>query len=221
MSHFILRSVDLEAPRRVASSGRLRPCLPQLQIEPGEGEFSSRTSIALAGGLVMADTAHSDCITRRTMALAAGTGDNHLRISPSPAASPSASAVGPSMRSGTARSISTPARCRGPRGFTGPRRMASISRSRGVLGAAGGLPLRDQVALTPQWRLLLSYARGIHAEAAGLSPGDLETCAALMQDLLLLAIGADRDTEQIAREEAPLVARLRAIRGYRAQSDQP
>ncbi len=86
-----------------------------------------------------------------------------------------------------------------------------LSIPHGVLGAAGGVPLRDQVALTPQWRLLLSYARGIHAEAAGLLSGELETCAAHMQDLLL-AIGADCDSEQIARGRRARVARLRAIR---------
>ena len=213
MSHFILRSVDLEAPRRVAEFEAACAHVCQLQIEPGEGEFSSRTSIALAGGLVMADTAHSDCITRRTMALAANTGDNLLLHIPFTGGFTIRQRGGAEHEIRPGQIYLDPSEVPGTARFHGPETHGFyLSIPRGVLGAAGGLPLRDQVALTPQWRLLLSYARGIHAEAAGLSPGDLETCAAHMQDLLLLAIGADRDTEQIARGRGARVARLRAIR---------
>lgn len=60
MSHFILRSADLEAPCGVAEFEAACAHICQLQIEQGEGEFLSRASIALAVGLVIADAAHCD-----------------------------------------------------------------------------------------------------------------------------------------------------------------
>lgn len=213
MSHFILRSADLDAARRVAEFEAACAHICQLQIEPGEGEFSSRTSIALAGGVVMAETAHSDCITRRSMALAAGTGDNlllHIAFS---------GGFTIRQRGGAEHELRPgqiyldPSEVPGIARFHGAETHGFyLSIPRAVLGAARGLPLRDRVAMTPQWRLLLAYARGIHAEAAALSPEDLQTCAAHMQDLVLLAIGANRDREQIARGRGARVARLRAIR---------
>lgn len=213
MSHFILRSADLDAARRVAEFEAACAHVCQLQIEPGEGEFSSRTSIALAGGLVMADTAHSDCITRRTMALAAGTGDNLLLHIPFTGGFTIRQRGGAEHELRPGQIYLDPSEVPGTARFHGAETHGFyLSIPRGLLGATGGLPLREQVALTPQWRLMLAYARGIHAEAAALSPEDLETCANHLQDLVLLAIGADRDAEQIARGRGARVARLRAIR---------
>lgn len=213
MSHFILRSADLEAQRRVAEFEAACAHICQLQIEPGEGEFSSRTSIALAGGMVLADTTHSDCVTHRTMALAAGTGDNLLLHIPFSGGFTIRQRGGAEQELRPGRIYLDPSEVPGIARFHGPETHGFyLSIPRGVLGAAGGLPLRDQIALTPQWRLLLTYARGVHAEAGLLPPEDLEACATHMQDLVLMAIGADRDTEAIARGRGVRVARLRAVR---------
>lgn len=213
MSHFVLRSADMQANRRVAEFEAACAHVCQLQIEPGEGEFSSRTSIALAGGLVLADTAHSECVTRRTMALAAGTGDNLLLHIPLTGGFTIRQRGGAEHELRPGSLYLDPSEVPGVAHFHGAETHGFyLSIPRALVGASGGLTLRDQVALTPQWRLLLAYARGIHAEAAALSPGDLELCASHMQDLVLLAIGADRDSEAIARGRGARVARLRAIR---------
>lgn len=213
MSHFILRSADLEPLHRVAEFEAACAHICQLQIEPGAGEFSSRTSIALAGSLILADTAHSDCVTRRTMALAAATGDNLLLHIPFSGGFTIRQRGGAEHELRPGQIYLDPSEVPGTAQFHGPESQCFyLSIPRGLLGAAGGLPLRDRVALTPQWRLLLSYARGIHAEAGALTASDLELCAAHMQDLLLLAIGAERDSARIARGRGARVARLRAIR---------
>lgn len=214
MPHFKLDTTALDPQRRVAEFEAVCAQVCQLMIAPAGEEFASRTEIALIGQAVFADTRHSACVTSRTMALAAGTGDNILLHIPFSGGFTIRQRGGSEQACGVGSIYVDPTGEPGVARFEGAGAHAFyLSLPRALLGPAGDrLGLRDQIALTPQWRLMLAYARAIHAEAALLPAADLEQCGAHLQDLVLLAIGADRDAEQIARGRGARVARLRAIR---------
>ena len=214
MSHFVLRTEDMDAARRVEEFEAACTQICHLQITPAGEEYSSRTSIALVGNAVLADTTHSSCVTQRTPALATATGDNILLHVPLSGGFSIRQRGGGEQDCGPGSIYLDPTEQPGIARFDGLHTNAFyLSLPRAALGpAADKLSLRSQIALTPQWRLMLAYARAIHAEAARLPAADLEQCGAHLQDLVLLAIGADRDAEQIARGRGARVARLRAIR---------
>ncbi|NGM47923.1 helix-turn-helix transcriptional regulator [Rhodobacter sp. SGA-6-6] len=214
MPHFKLDTTALDPQHRVAEFEAACAQVCQLMIAPTGEDFASRTEIALIGQAVFANTRHSACVTSRTMALAAGTGDNILLHIPFSGGFTIRQRGGSEQACGAGSIYVDPTGEPGVARFEGAGAHAFyLSLPRALLGPAGDrLGLRGQIALTPQWRLMLGYARAIHAEAALLPAADLEQCGAHLQDLVLLAIGADRDAEQIARGRGARVARLRAIR---------
>jgi AraC-like DNA-binding protein len=214
MTHFQLDTNALDPGQRIAEFEAACAQVCQLMVAPTGEDFASRTSIALIGQAVFADTSHSACVTSRTLALAAGTGDNILLHIPF------SGGFTIRQRGGNEQACAVGSIYLDPTGEPGVARFEGqgahafyLSLPRALLAPAGDrLALRAQIALTPQWRLMLAYARAIHAEAAQLSTSDLEQCGTHLQDLVMLAIGADRETEQIARGRGARVARLRAIR---------
>lgn len=214
MPHVELDTAALDPRHRVAEFEAACANICQLLIAPAGEGFASRTRIALIGQAIFADTRHSACVSNRTLAQAAGTGDNMLLHIPV------AGGFTIRQRGGNEQALAAGAIYIDPTEETGSARFEGegthafyLSLPRVLLGpAADRLPLRGQIAMTPQWRLMLTYARAIHAEAAQLPAEDLERCGAQLQDLVLLAIGADRDSEQVARGRGARVARLRAIR---------
>lgn len=75
-----------------------------------------------------------------------------------------------------------------------------------------GRSMRRKQALTPQWRMFRRYAQALHEDAAGLSLHELAQCAAHVQDLALMALGATGDAAEIARGRGVKAARLRAVK---------
>ena len=214
MSHFTLDTSQFHAARRVAEFEDACTRICHLHVEPTEGEFASSTSIALVGGAILAETTHSACITRRSMAMAAQTGDNILLHVPVTGGFTIGQRGGRDQEMKPGFLYLDPTEVPGVARFHGPQASAFyLSLPRAVIGpAADRLALRDQTALTPQWRILLAYARALHAEAALMPPEDMAQCMTHLQDLAVLAIGAGREAEQIARGRGARVARLRAIR---------
>lgn len=214
MSHFVLRTEDMDAARRVEEFEAACTQICHLQITPAGEEYSSRTSIALVGNAVLADTTHSSCVTQRTPALATATGDNILLHVPLSGGFSIRQRGGGEQDCGPGSIYLDPTEQPGIARFDGLHTNAFyLSLPRAALGpAADKLSLRSQIALTPQWRLMLAYAQAVHKEAALLPPADLDLSAVHLQDLALLAIGADRDAEAIARGRGARVARLRAIK---------
>lgn len=214
MSHFVLRTEDMDAARRVEEFEAACTQICHLQITPASGEFSSQTSIALVGNAVLADTTHSSCVTQRTPALATATGDNILLHIPLSGGFSIRQRGGGEQDCGPGSIYLDPTEQPGVARFDGLHTNAFyLSLPRAALGpTADKLSLRSRIALTPQWRLMLAYAQAVHKEAALLPPADLELSAVHLQDLALLAIGADRDSEAIARGRGARVARLRAIK---------
>ena len=214
MTHFRLDTATLDPQSRIAEFEAACAQICQLMIAPSGEDFASRTEIALVGPAVLADTRHSACVTSRSLALAAGTGDNILLHIPFSGGFTIRQRGGNEQTCAVGSIYLDPTEEPGIARFEGPGAHAFyLSLPRAVLGPAGDrLALRGQIALTPQWRLMLAYARAIHAEAAQLPADDLVQCGTHLQDLVLLAIGADRDSEQIARGRGARAARLRAIR---------
>lgn len=216
MSHFTLRTEDFAPRHRVSEFETVAANICKLAIAPTGADYTSATSIAVLPDLVIADTTHSPCRTRRTGALAAKTGDNlllHIPLSggftirqdrgDEAVCSPGQIYLDPSEVPGLACFMPAESRVL----------YVSIPRA-ALMAACPGLNpgLRRMVSDTPQWRMLIAYARAVHAEAAALPPDHLETSAAHLRDLAVLALGADRAAMQAAAAGGGQAARLRAIK---------
>lgn len=216
MSHFILRTADFDQRHRVAEFESMAATVCKLAIEPGDTAYASSTSIAVLPGAVIADTVHSACKTRRTALLAAETGDNILLHVPLTGGFTIRQERGAEVTCQPGQIYLDPSEVPGLAQFTPESsRVLYVSVPRAALLAAdpGFNPaLRQITQTTPQWRLLIAYARSLHAEAGDLPPDQLQLCAAHLQDLLILALGAEREVAQITQGRGARVARLKAIK---------
>lgn len=216
MGHFVLRTEDFEARHRVAEFESVAAQICRLAIEPVDTDYASSTAIAVLPDVVIANTVHSPCRTRRTAALAAETGDNILLHIPQTGGFAIRQERGGDFECRPGEIYLDPSEVPGLARFDPDRsRILYVSVPRAALMAAhrGFNPdLRQVVQATPQWRLLIAYAKALHAEAPQLRPEDLQQSTTHLQDLLLLALGADREAKQIAQGRGAAAARLRAIR---------
>ena len=94
-------------------------------------------------------------------------------------------------------------------------RLLNIALPRAAL--EGGLAHPDQVcgrrlAASPELRLLATYATAFLDEYRALEAGSAQTIALQIQDLALLALGANRDTSELARGRGVRAARLASIK---------
>lgn len=214
MSHFSLRTADLGDRHRVAEFEAICTRVCHLKIEPADAGFASHTTISRLGEIILADTTHSPCTTRRSLALAAETGDNLLIHLPL--------AGGFSIRQGSGAEQD----CRPGQLYLDPTEQPGVARfhapetnvlylsmPRAALAEAGARPaLRSQTGMTPHWRLVAGYARALNAEAGQMPAADLARCAEHLLDLVTLALGAGREATEIARGRGARAARLRAIK---------
>ncbi|WP_050746948.1 MULTISPECIES: AraC family transcriptional regulator [unclassified Shinella] len=216
MSHFILRTEDFDPRHRAAKFESVAANICKLAIEPENESYSSSTTIAVLPGAVIADTAHSPCRTRRTVRLAAETGDNILLHVPVTGGFTIRQERGTEVECRSGQIYLDPSEVPGVAQFVPETsRVIYVSIPRAALMAASpsfNPCLRQVVELTPQWRLLLAHARALHAEAGVLPPEQLQHGALHLQDLLLFALGADREADQIAQGRGVRVARLKAIK---------
>ena len=215
MSHFVLRTADLDSRHRVAEFETMAANICKLAIEPEGDDYRSETSIAVLDQTVVADTVHSPCKTRRTASLAAATGDNILLHVPLTGGFSIRQDRGPEVECRPGQIYLDPSEVPGQARFVpDSSNILYVSVPRAALLAASpgmNLPLRQVTESTPQWRLLTSYARALHAEAGALPPDQLHHCAAHVQDLLILALQADRAAGLVAQGRGVRAARLKAI----------
>ena len=217
MRLFSLSASQFEPEVRVSAFQDAVASMCKLDIAPRDaGTFRSETTIGLLPGLMTGQTTHSACTAVRTAALAAETGDNvmvHVPVS-----------NGFSMHQQGGHSVT----CRPGELYLDPNEMPgvaafhaeqtsvfylSIPRAR-LLSAGASLndALRSTIAVTPQWRLLLAYARSLHAELESLPAAQVALCAEHIHDLTLMALGARREAEETARGRGVRAARLKAIK---------
>jgi AraC-like DNA-binding protein len=216
MSHFVLRTADFDSRHRVAEFESMAANICKLAIEPTDTAYTSSTSIAVLPDAVIADTVHSPCKTRRTALLAAETGDNILLHVPLTGGFTIRQERGAEVECRPGQIYLDPSEVPGLAQFVPEAsRVLYISVPRAALLAAspGFNPALRQISeSTPQWRLLISYARALHGEAGALPPDQMQHCVAHLQDLLLLALGADREATLIAQGRGARAARLKAIK---------
>lgn len=189
----------------------------KLEFTPDDlDDFDSRTAIAVMPSLITGHGRHSACHVERSGRLAAETGDNvmiHLPVS-----------GGFTMRQHGGELVDCvegvvyvdPNDVPGEVNFYATASdVFYVSIPRPVFASVAatlGRSMRRKQALTPQWRMFRRYAQALHEDAAGLSPNELAQCAAHVQDLALMALGAAGDAAEIARGRGVKAARLRAVK---------
>jgi AraC-like DNA-binding protein len=216
MSHFVLRTADLDRRHRVAEFESMAANICKLAIEPTDDSYTSSTSIAVLPDAVIADTMHSPCKTRRTPLLAAETGDNILLHVPLTGGFSIRQDRGAEVECRPGQIYLDPSEVPGLAHFVPESsRVLYISVPRAALLAARPAlnpALRQVCDSSPQWRLLVSYARALHAEAGALPPDQLQQCAAHLRELVILALGAGHEAGMIAQGQGVRAARMKAIR---------
>lgn len=217
MAVFSIRSQDLEAARRVEEFQAIAANICKLHITPvKDQDYCSETVIGLLPDIILANTTHSACTTDRTKLLAAETGDNVLLHIPVSGGFSIRQAGGREVECGPGNLYVDPNEVPGVAQFRAERtNVFYVSIPRPFLASAtAGLntALRHVATLTPHWRLLLDYARSLHAELPHLAPEEAMQCAAHVRDLALMALGASREAAELAAGRGVRAARLKAIK---------
>lgn len=212
-----LRASDFDAATRVAAFQDAVSAICKLEIVPDEVDrFTSETVIGVLPTLVTGVGIHSACRAERTARLAAETGDNLMIHIPVAGGFSMHQDGGAAVECAPGTVYVDPHEVPGRARFHGERsEVFYVSLPRGVLASCGtrlDRMLRGTSPLTPQWRLFSRYARALHDEMAGLSADETMQCAVHVQDLALLALGADRDSAEQARGRGGRAARLAAIK---------
>lgn len=210
---FILRTEDFDPRRRVAEFQSVAAQVCKLDIEAAGADYASSTAIAVLPEATIADTVHSACLTRRTSWLAAETGDNVLIHVPLTGGFVISQTGGREVECGVGQAYVDPSEVPGIARFTLNRsNVLYVSMPRSTLGEAGvnERSFRDVTPLDARWRMLVGYARLLHAESGQLPAHELARCTAHLHDLTLMALGASRESEQIALGRGVRAARLRA-----------
>lgn len=217
MSVVSLSASDFDPEVRVAAFQDAVASMCKLEITPQDpATFQSETTIGILSGLKTGQTMHSTCTAVRTRALAAETGDNilvHVPLS-----------GGFSMYQQGGNTVA----CQPGSIYLDPNEMPGIAEFRGVrndvfylsipraflVSAGTNLDgaLREILPITPQWRLLLRYARSLHEELPLLSEREIATCSSHVHDLMIMAMGAMREAEEAANGRGVRAARLKAIK---------
>lgn len=216
LPHFVLRTADFDPRHRVAEFESVAAQICKLDIEASADTYASSTSIAVLPEATIADTTHSACLTRRTSRLAAETGDNVLLHVPLKGGFVIRQTGGREVECRAGEVYMDPSEVPGIARFTlQESNVLYVSIPRSVLADSGAVEpaFRDSTRLDARWRMLVGYARMLHAEADQLPADELGRCTTHLRDLMLMALGANREAEQIALGRGVRAARLRAIRG--------
>lgn len=217
MPVFALRSSDFDERSRVEEFRGAVAAMCQLDILPEDrGAFRSETVIGLLPDVVLGATVHSACVTERTAALAADTGDSILFHIPVDGAFSIRQRGGEEVVCQAGEVYVDPSEVPGISRFAGDRtEVFYVSIPRALVGvSAPGLDRvqRGKVTMTPQWRMFARYAASLQAEMAMLSPREIAQCATQLQDLAIMALGAGRDACEIAEGRGVRAERLRALK---------
>jgi AraC-like DNA-binding protein len=217
MTVLSLSASDFDPEVRVAAFQDAVASMCRLEITPQyNATFQSETTIGLLPGLMTGQTMHSTCTAVRTRALAVETGDNVLVHVPMSGAFSMYQQGGNTVICQPGSIYLDPNEAPGIAEFRGERNdVFYLSIPRAFLVAAGTSldgALREIVPITPQWRLLLRYARSLHEELPVLSAGEIATCSGHVHDLMIMAMGAAREAEEVAKGRGVRAARLKAIK---------
>lgn len=212
MPRFILRTTDFDPRHRVAEFESVAAQICKLDIEASGEDYTSSTSIAVLSDAVIADTTHSACVTRRTARLAAETGDNILLHVPLKGGFVIRQAGGREVECRPGEIYIDPSEVPGIARFTlEESNVLYVSIPRSMFAAATQPRFRDVVQIDPHWRMLIGYARLLHAEADQLPAAGLDRCTAHLNDLTLMALDAGGEARHVANGRGVRAARLRAI----------
>lgn len=217
MTRISITSAEFDAAHRVAAFQDTVSHICKLEITPEDpGRFSSETTIGVLPNLITGWGAHSASTAVRTTALAAESGDNVMIHAPLSGAYAMQQTGGEAVTCVPGAVYMDPNEVPGTVRFGEERTEAFyVSVPRALLApATDGLnrALRRLRPVTAEWQLLLSYARSLHEAADRLSPEAMALGAAHVQDLALVALGADRDTAHVAAGRGVRAARLRAVK---------
>ena len=217
MTVIAIRSADFDERHRVAEFQSVAANICGLHISPrDDAEYRSETVIGVLPGAVMASTHHSSCITERDHGLAAATGDNVLVHIPLAGGFVIRQQGGEAVECRPGQVYLDPTEVPGVAEFTDPAShvfYVSLPRSELRAGTTGlNRSLRDGAALTPQWRMLLAYARSLHAELPHLPAADRALYASHVRDLALIALEADGEERRRSEGSGLRAARLAAIK---------
>jgi AraC-like DNA-binding protein len=217
MTVIAIRSADFDERHRVAEFQNVAANICGLHISPRRGaEYRSETVIGVLPGAVMANTHHSSCTTERDRGLAAATGDNVLVHIPLAGGFVIRQQGGESIECRPGQVYLDPTEATGIAEFTDPASHVfyiSLPRNELRAGTTGlNRSLREGAALTPQWRMLLAYARSLHAELPNLPAADRALYAGHIRDLALIALEAEGDQRRHAEAGGQRAARLAAIK---------
>lgn len=219
MSILSIRSQDFEISRRVEEFQTVVSSITKVDFVPDDANtFTSETSIGVLQNLIVGYGKHSPSTAFRTARHAADTDDTvmfHIPLAGSCFIEQRGGAL-TELKSGLV--YADPGDVPGVIRFHGePTEGFYVSIPRVHLSEATlGLNamLRGTAPLTPQWRLFFNYARSLHQELGELAPVEAEQCAAHVQDLALMALGATRDAAEIAAGRGVRAARLKAVKAY-------
>ncbi|OCW57071.1 helix-turn-helix transcriptional regulator [Hoeflea olei] len=217
MTLLSIRSEDFDRASRVDAFRNVVASMTKVDFIPDDRQhFNSETSIAVLPGAIIGHGRHSASTAIRTRSHAADCSDDvmfHIPLAGGGTISqtggkeevlhPGLVYVDPGDVPGTVR-------------FGGQHMegiYVSIPRAH-LSSAAAGLEvaLRRSAPLTPQWRLFLTYARGLHAELPALAPEEAARCVTHVQDLALMALGATREATEIAAGRGVRAARLKDVK---------
>ncbi len=217
MTRISITSAEFDAAHRVAAFQDTVSHICKLEITPDDPTgFSSETTIGVLPGLITGWGAHSSSTAVRTAALAAESGDNVMIHAPLAGAYGMHQSGGEAVACAPGSIYMDPNEVPGTVRFIEERTEAFyVSVPRALLApATDGLnrSLRRLRPVTPEWQLLLAYARSLHAAADRLSPEAMALGAAHVHDLALVALGTDRDTAHVAAGRGVRAARLRAVK---------
>lgn len=217
MTVLSIRSQDFEVSRRVEEFQAVIGAITKVDFIPDDPKsFQSETEIGVLQNLIVGYGRHSTSTAVRSASHVADAEDNvmfHIPLSGS-CSIEQRGGERSELKSGLV--YADPAEVPGVISFNGePTEGFYVSVPRVHLFAATiGLNamLRGTAPLTPQWRLFFNYARSLHQELAALPHVEAAQCAAHVQDLALMALGATREAAEMAAGRGVRVARLKAVK---------
>lgn len=217
MTVLSIRSQDFDRAQRVDAFRSVVASMTKVDFIPDDRDaFRSETSIAVLPGVIIGHGRHSASTAIRTQGHAADCRDDVMFHIPLAGGGTIAQIGGKEEMLLPGSIYADPGEVPGTVRFGGEHMEGIyVSIPRAHLGAASaGLDamLRRSAALTPQWRLLLGYARSLHAELPALAPEEAVQAVAHVQDLALMALGATREATEIAAGRGVRAARLREVK---------
>lgn len=212
-----IQSEDYEINHRVEAFQEVVASICKLQFIPDDPDrFASGTTISVLPDLIVGHGHHSASVALRTRELAADTGDNVMFHMPLKGGYSMQQRGGEAFELTPGLVYLDPNEVAGEVKFHGERTEAFyLSVPRALLSAATpgvNALLRRATPLTPQWRLLFSYARSLQDELPRLPPEQALLCVNHIQDLVLMALNGAEETDDRGGGRGVKAARLHAIK---------